>query len=291
MYTFFSNKYPGYFTVPVRIFGPNKSIVVESMVDTGSWSVMDGVHAIDLQLDKRDAFHTFKRGDETFYLYRLPIQIGNLDPVEADIYFGSKAAMFSYLKKSALEIGTIGWANNGGLNKFIIDMDIKNIAFTDFRFINSLPTPFNNYTVLSLSPPRIATTGYKEEILSNQQPYHDITFFNKITGAPVTIKMLIDTGATWTFLRNELAPQLGIDVETGGKKMTARIQGKPFVYYIHDIVMKLGSLAPKKISVQFGEMEYQTNLFGQDNLYKYNVRFMKDKILYEENPSSMWWNV
>lgn len=278
------------FYIPVTLFNSNngKSIIVNSNVDTASWTVFDSSVAESLGLNIQSGYHNFSRndGEDVFWLHRLPLQIGNLRPVIADVYFGNKKLTHEFVKKQ--NMGTIGWANNGGLNNFIMDVDIKNIKFTDYSFINSLPRPVNRYTIVKYSPPRLVGTGYEDEIIYNQQPYHDTIFYNKETNNPVKIKTMVDTGAVFSILNSNYAEQLGIDdISTGRmREFPSSGGGESLILYMHDINIKIGDLAPMSTSIGFPDYysDFHVNILGNFTIYNYKLRFMKDRMMYEENP-------
>jgi hypothetical protein len=274
---------------PVKVFNPlnGKSVEINSELDTASWTQFDTSYATDLGLDVTKGYHYFTRGDEKYWLHRLPIQVGNTNPTIADVYFGSKAGTHSTVKSSEVGrtgLSAFGWANNGGASHYIIDMSFERLNFTDYSYINSLPNPVNDYTIVPLSPPR-RNSLWKDEILYNQAPYHFITFYNKRTNQPVNIRVLLDSAAVSTTLHKEYAPMLGINDIESGRPGTLGDLLTPVTLYRHDIMIKIGTLKPHKISVSFtgpDEEDFPTNLFGYTQFLDYKVRFMKDRILYEE---------
>lgn len=277
--SFFENKYPVLYDIPVKISNGRKSVTSNMTVDSASWSQADS--SIADQLDLGKGYHFFEREGVKFWLHKLIIQIGSGRPTTAHIYFGPKELTHTFVKKSATSIGALGWANNGGLSNYIVDLDIKTIKFTDFSYINSLPRPVNPFTIVKLDQPRF-DPKWKEEILYNQAPHHFATFIGNKSS---DIRVKVDTGSAFTVFEDKYAEELGINIKSG-KKITIPSLVAPLILYRHEIVMKIGSLKPEKITVGFGN--FPSTILGIDTLYKYKVRFMKDRIMYEDNPSSIW---
>jgi hypothetical protein len=283
-YVFYQAKYPGIgYDIPVKL---GNITIHAANIDTASWSLFDISHAEKLGIDITKGYHYYDSGDKRYWLHKIPVSIGNLQPTIADVYFGELEATYPWVKKSQLrEVkGHLGWANNGGLSNYIMDFDISNISFTDFSFINSLPRPINPYTVIKFTPPRLEPR-LKDVILSNQKPYIDILVNN------VPIKFGIDTGSTFTILKEKYAYDiLGFnDITRGGKKIIT--VGGTVTMYRHKALFKIGNLAPKQLDVNFvgpndipHYEQFSDALLGIDNMNYFKLRFMKDRIMFEENP-------
>ena len=93
-------------------------------------------------------------------------------------------------------------------------MDERNLKFTDYSYIHSLPNPVNNYTIVKLEQPRL-DPRWKEEILYNQPPYHYITCWKNNNKS--RIRVLVDTGAAFTLFEDKYAEILGVDIKKGKK--------------------------------------------------------------------------
>lgn len=281
-YAFFEHKYPVQHEIPIKILDKTS---FKAVVDTGSWSIFTYKQAQELGIDVvREAYHSYDSSfGEKFYLHKIPIKIGNTKPTIADIYFGS----FKAYTWAPTEIAHIGWANNGGLNNYIMDYDINNISFTDFSFINSLPRPVNPFTIIKLSPPRLAPNLH-DVILSNDRPYIDIKFKKGM------VKMLIDTGSTHTLMKEKFSYLLS-DKEIKSGKEVVTVRGT-FKFYQHRLMAQIGTLPPRMLNIGFikrGDIleydKFPDALLGNDNMFAYyKIRFMKDRVMFQENPNSIW---
>lgn len=298
-YAFFKQKYPDNHKIPITLFHPvnwgGKSTSLKCAVDTGSWSIFPANVLQDLGIDVTKGYHYYDNSEtgERKYLHRLPIQFGGGNPVLADIYFGDDVAS-SYVWQPGETLGHIGWANNGGLNNYIIDYQENNVGFTDFSYINSLPNPTNKYTILKLNPPRLVQR-YSKIILSNSFPYIDMIFYNKRTNAPKKINLFIDTGSTFTIMKQNMAKEiLGTsDITSLGGKERLTLGGTGTIY-LHKIMGKIGNLPPRLFDVNFvqaGDIPDYENLpdaiLGNDIIYPwYKLLFMRDRVMFEENPTA-----
>jgi hypothetical protein len=296
-YTFFKQEFPGTHQVSVTLYNDKnnaKPATVTCSVDSGSWSIFDNKVAQDLGIDVTKGYHYYEKEEEgeRYYLHRLPLQIGGGSPVIADVYFGDLTTAYTWVSHK-LPSGHIGWANNGGLNNYIIDYDVNNVGFTDYSYINSLPNPVNRYTVLKFKPPRLSPR-YTKIILYNSFPYIEITCYNKITNAPKTVNLFIDSASTFTVMKETLAKDiLGYsDITVGGKELVT-LRGQA-TFYRHKVMVKIGDLSPREFTIGFvrpGDMQdyeqFPDAILGQDNLdIYYKLRFMRDRIMFQENPSA-----
>lgn len=88
---------------------------------------------------------------------------------------------------------------------------------------------------------------------------------------------LVDSGASISLFRSDIASQLGIDIESGIKHISEGISGKITVY-IHEIPVAIESVA-FSCKIGFSE-EYVAsfNLLGRDNFFsKFLITFDETK--------------
>lgn len=105
-------------------------------------------------------------------------------------------------------------------------------------------------------------------------PAIDVKLFGKQDS--ITIKALIDSGASFSVFRPEIAEQIGIGIERGKKLYLEGIGGR-ILGYIHKISVRIGNKKFKCHIVFSREFNVSFNLLGRDNF------FTKFLITFDEN--------
>ena len=105
-------------------------------------------------------------------------------------------------------------------------------------------------------------------------PLVEVIFRNPKNGKEVPVLALVDSGATDTMLRADVAELIGIDVHSGKRQEILGIAGKSDVY-AHDLIFRLKADSieiPGQVQVMEGMMAVA--LLGQNGLFlTYKVIF------------------
>lgn len=82
----------------------------------------------------------------------------------------------------------------------------------------------------------------------------------------ITVKALIDSGASFSVFRPEIAEELGINLEKGKKIYLTGIGGR-ILGYLHEIKIELGKKNFRCKIVFSPEFNVSFNLLGRDNFF------------------------
>ena len=89
----------------------------------------------------------------------------------------------------------------------------------------------------------------------------------------IVVKALIDSGASFSVFRSEIAEQIGIEVERGKKLYLEGVGGR-ILGYIHKVPVKVGNKRFQCSIVFSREFTVSFNLLGRDNFFsKFLVTF------------------
>lgn len=99
----------------------------------------------------------------------------------------------------------------------------------------------------------------------------------------INVKALIDSGASFSVFRPEIAQELGIVLEKGKKIYLTGIGGR-ILGYLHTLPITLGNKTFQCKIVFSSEFNVSFNLLGRDNFFlpfliTFNERFRKIKII------------
>ena len=100
---------------------------------------------------------------------------------------------------------------------------------------------------------------------SNLRPIHPVQFYNEKTKKGVSVNVLSDTGSPLTYLNQNLAKSLGIELG--------------MVEY--DMFVKIGNLKPVSTIVRFASGGHD-NIIGRYLLNRFKVTYRFDTVIYEE---------
>lgn len=84
----------------------------------------------------------------------------------------------------------------------------------------------------------------------------------------ITVKALVDSGASFSVFRPEIARYLGIAIEKGKSLYLEGLGGRIFGY-LHNISVQAGKKRFKCKIVFSNELTISFNLLGRDNFFKY----------------------
>ncbi len=89
----------------------------------------------------------------------------------------------------------------------------------------------------------------------------------------ITIKALIDSGASFSVFRPEIAEQIGIEIERGKRLYLEGIGGR-ILGYIHKVPVRVGNKKFECRIVFSREFTVSFNLLGRDNFFsKFLITF------------------
>lgn len=109
---------------------------------------------------------------------------------------------------------------------------------------------------------------------ANFYPAIDIKLFGRKES--ITVKALIDSGASFSVFRPEIAEQIGVNIESGKRLYLEGIGGR-ILGYIHKVPVKVGNKRFNCRIVFSREFTVSFNLLGRDNF------FTKFLITFDEN--------
>jgi len=94
----------------------------------------------------------------------------------------------------------------------------------------------------------------------------------------LTVKALVDSGASFSVFRSEVAEEIGIDLENGKKVYLTGIGGR-ILGYLHEVSVTLGDKTFQCKIVFSSEFTVSFNLLGRDNFFNpFVISFIeKDK--------------
>ena len=101
----------------------------------------------------------------------------------------------------------------------------------------------------------------------------------------ITLKALVDSGASFSVFRHEVAEYLGITIEKGNKIYLEVIGGR-ILGYIHSLILVIGDMGYKCKVVFSRELTVSFNILGRDNFFMpFLITFCeKDKkVIIEKN--------
>ena len=88
----------------------------------------------------------------------------------------------------------------------------------------------------------------------------------KTSKSEITIKALVDSGATYSVLRAEIADYLGIDIEKGKPIYLEGIGGR-ILGYLHNVFGYVGNKLYKFKIIFSRELTVSFNILGRDNFF------------------------
>ena len=230
----------------------NKSVKLPLEFDTGTpFTALENRYARTLGLDWDEGRPI---DNDQSHLFRLLFKVGTLKP------FPTNVEVFT--SKTNIPYNTIGYYTIKQFKR--ISYNSKSIIFEDNN-------PGVNVNMLRLFATYISgTRTEKREDYSNIYYYHPVTFFNKKTGAPITIEMEVDTGTEYPTLPAKYAKRLGIDDLGKGAidiSTTSSLYGD-YGSYIHRFTIQIGKLKPVMSRVEFLDKDNQRPLLGLGDIIK-----------------------
>jgi hypothetical protein len=93
----------------------------------------------------------------------------------------------------------------------------------------------------------------------------------------IRIKALVDSGASFSIFRSEIAQELGVDLEKGKKIYLVGIGGR-ILGYLHKVSLSLGNKTFLCKVVFSSEYNVSFNLLGRDNFFlPFIISFIEKK--------------
>ncbi len=117
----------------------------------------------------------------------------------------------------------------------------------------------------------------------NLYPLIDVSVINR--GESIIIKALVDSGASFSVFRSEVAEYIGIDIEKGRKIYLEGVGGR-ILGYIHNTTLAVAGKRLQCKVVFSKEFTVSFNLLGRDNFfYPFLITFNEKgrKIIIEDN--------
>ena len=96
-------------------------------------------------------------------------------------------------------------------------------------------------------------------------PVVDVTFVGR--SQPLTIKALVDSGASFSVFRADILDYLGLSLERGARLYLEGIGGR-ILGYVHRLPVRVGERAFVMAVVFSRELAVSFNLLGRDNFFR-----------------------
>ena len=94
--------------------------------------------------------------------------------------------------------------------------------------------------------------------------------------ASIKIKALVDSGASYSVFRSEVADYLGVDIEKGKYIYLEGIGGR-ILGYMHYLTISVGNISYKTKIIFSRELTVSLNILGRDNFFEPFLIMFREK--------------